>query len=194
MEFDYLRIAGTIALCYLIGSIPSAYLLGKIYFKLDIREHGSGNMGTMNTRLIMGWLPALAVFFIDCSKGAVAAWLAGYWGSDALLGVAAAVAGHVWPVWLKFCGGKGLATTLGGLIWTLQPAAIAVFLVAWLITYALWRQGDPSSAAGGIAMAVFALNMGSLNWLALIGVIIAVKHYLSFRTFTSNTVQSGPRS
>lgn len=194
MEIEYLRIAGTLALCYLLGSIPSAYLLGRVYFKLDIREYGSGNMGTMNTRLIMGWIPALAVFLIDCSKGALAAWLAGYWGSDALLGVAAAVTGHIWPVWLRFSGGKGLATTLGGLIWTMQPAAIAVFVIAWVLTYALWRLGDPASVAGGIAMAVYALNMGPLLWLAVTGMIIAGKHYLSFRSCTVNTTPSGPTS
>ncbi len=181
MGFEFLPAMGIVALCYLLGSIPSAYLLGKAFFELDIREHGSGNMGTMNTRLIMGWLPALAVLLADCGKGALAAWLAQYLGADALLGAAAAVVGHIWPVWLKFSGGKGLATTLGGLLWAMQPTAIAVFIIAWLLTYVLWRQGDPSSIAGGIAMVVYALNMGPLLYITAIGAIIAGKHYLSYR-------------
>ncbi len=180
MEYGYLLMAETVALCYLIGSIPSAYLLGNACFHLDIREHGSGNMGTMNTRLIMGWLPALAVFIVDCGKGAAAAWIADCLGVDALLGVTAAVSGHIWPVWLKFSGGKGLATSLGGLLWSIQPVAIAVFIVAWLLVYALWRQADPAAMGGGFAMAVCALSTGPLIWLAALGLIIAFKHYLSY--------------
>ena len=80
MAHDYWLIIGVIALCYLIGSIPSAYLMGKFCYNLDIREHGSGNIGTMNTRLIMGWLPAVAVFAVDCGKGAIAACIAAFWG------------------------------------------------------------------------------------------------------------------
>lgn len=181
MGSEYMIAAAIVALCYLLGSIPSAYLLGKAFFRLDIREHGSGNIGTMNTRLIMGWLPALAVFAADCGKGAVAAWLAEYAGRDPLMGVAAAVAGHVCPVWLGFLGGKGLATTLGGLLWAMQPAAIAVFIIAWLLTYMVWRQSDLSSIAGGIAMVVLAFNMGPQPWMAVIGSIIAGKHYLSYQ-------------
>jgi len=158
--------------------------MGKACYNLDIREHGSGNMGTMNARLTMGWLPAAAVFTVDCGKGAIAAWIASYWGVDPLLGVVAAVCGHIWPIWLKFSGGKGLATSLGGLLWTVQPLAIAVFIIAWLLVYALGHKDDPASACGGIAMSIFALSTGPSTWLAVLGVIIALKHYLSHRQHT----------
>ena len=160
MAHDYWLIIGVIALCYLIGSIPSAYLMGKFCYNLDIREHGSGNIGTMNTRLIMGWLPAVAVFAVDCGKGAIAACIAAYCGVDPLLGLAAAVSGHIWPVWLKFSGGKGLAAGLGGLLWSGQHLAIAVFVIAWLLVYALRRQDDVASACGAMAVAILALSTG----------------------------------
>ncbi|MGI6434473.1 MAG: glycerol-3-phosphate acyltransferase [Syntrophomonadaceae bacterium] len=176
-----MKILAALVLCYLLGSIPSAYLLGKAFFNLDIREHGTGNMGTMNTRLIMGWLPAAVVFIVDCGKGMAAVWIAGWLGVDALLGVVSAVIGHIWPLWLRFSGGKGLATSLGGLLFSGQALTIAVFIAAWLLIYALYRQGDPASLGGGIAIALYALITGPFIWLTVLGGVIAGKHLLTWR-------------
>lgn len=176
-----MKILGAVVLCYLVGSIPSAYLLGKVFFNLDIREHGTGNMGTMNTRLIMGWLPAAAVFIVDCGKGVAAVWIAGWLGVDALLGVVSAVAGHIWPLWLRFSGGKGLATSLGGLLCSWHPLTIVVFIATWLLIYALCKQGDPASLGGGIAIALYSLFTGPFIWLTVLGGVIACRHFLTWR-------------
>ena len=104
-----------IMISYLLGSIPSAYLLGRIY-GIDIRRTGSGNVGTMNTRATLGWKPAGLVLLLDLAKGMLAVYLAGIAGIDLMLAGSMAVLGHVCPLWLKFKGGKGLATGAGALI------------------------------------------------------------------------------
>ena len=99
------------------------------------------------------------------------------------MGLAAAVSGHIWPVWLKFSGGKGLAAGLGGLLWSGQHLAIAVFVIAWLLVYALRRQDDVASACGAIAVAILALSTGPLTWLAVLGAMIALKHFMSYHQY-----------
>ena len=92
-----------IMISYLLGSIPSAYLLGRIY-GIDIRRTGSGNVGTMNTRATLGWKPAGLVLLLDLAKGMLAVYLAGIAGIDLMLAGSMAVLGHVCPLWLKFKG------------------------------------------------------------------------------------------
>ncbi|MCX6011676.1 MAG: glycerol-3-phosphate acyltransferase [Chloroflexi bacterium] len=101
---------------YLLGSIPFAYIVARLVKGVDIRKVGGGNMGTVNTMREIGTLPGLGVFFADMAKGALAV-LIDQWLGLHLYWVFAvglvAVAGHNWPVWLKFRGGQGLATTMG---------------------------------------------------------------------------------
>ena len=101
---------------YLLGSIPFAYIVARLVKGVDIRKVGGGNMGTVNTMREIGTLPGLGVFFADMAKGALAVLIAQWLGLHLYWVFAvglAAVAGHNWPVWLKFRGGQGLATTMG---------------------------------------------------------------------------------
>ncbi|CAM4222986.1 glycerol-3-phosphate 1-O-acyltransferase PlsY [Paenibacillus tarimensis] len=106
-----------IVISYLLGSISFSILIAKWVKGIDIRNHGSGNAGATNTLRVLGKGPAAAVFLLDVAKGIAAVWL-GYWlsGGNGWIQAAcglAAITGHNWPVWFRFKGGKGIATTIG---------------------------------------------------------------------------------
>jgi glycerol-3-phosphate acyltransferase PlsY len=131
----------TIAFSYLLGSISFSILFARWLRKIDIREHGSGNAGATNTLRILGKGPATAVFLLDIVKGSVAV-LVGNWLGDGNVWVPvacglAAIAGHNWPLYFRFKGGKGIATTIGALvIWALLPTLFAgiVAIIAIILT------------------------------------------------------------
>ena len=121
---------------YFLGSIPSGYLAGKWLANVDLRQIGSGSTGATNVLRHVGKWPALAVFLIDVSKGALAVLIAkafllnDYWQVAAGL---TALIGHIWPIWLSWKGGKAVATGLGillGLTWQVGLACFGVFLLA----------------------------------------------------------------
>jgi len=125
---------------YLLGSIPCAYLIGRLVKGVDIRKMGGGNMGAVNTMREIGTLPGFSVLFADMAKGALAVLIAQWLGLHPYWVFAVglvAVAGHNWPVWLKFRGGQGLATTMGVLlVFSPIPFAIsaAILVVAVIFT------------------------------------------------------------
>ena len=138
-----------IILSYLIGSIPTAYIFGKILKGIDIRQHGSGNIGATNVFRVLGKKPGITVLLLDILKGVIAVVLV----SD-LLGLtkvihrvilaAMVVCGHNWTVFLKFKGGKGIATSLGVLIGltikiaVIRPVLIWVVLI-WILCFLITR-------------------------------------------------------
>src|SRR5215218_3850474 len=144
---------GTLALtvfvgAYLLGSVPHGYLAGKAA-GVDVRQHGSGNIGATNVLRALGKPWGLAVFFADALKGFVAVRLAlflvhrspeaaGYADFYAIFAAAVCVIGHSFPVWLKFKGGKGVATSAGAVLGMMPLAAISIFLV-WLAVFFLTR-------------------------------------------------------
>jgi glycerol-3-phosphate acyltransferase PlsY len=143
-----LYIALGLLLAYLIGSIPSAVWYSKLFHGFDVREHGSGNAGATNTFRVLGAKAGIIVMSIDILKGYVATQsaelLVGFgWASPEkmiifkLLYGIAAVVGHVFPIYAKFKGGKGVATLLGMVFAIHAPAAfvcILVFLVVFLLS------------------------------------------------------------
>jgi len=126
---------------YLLGSIPSAYIAGRLKKGVDVRTVGSKNMGAMNVYYEVGLLEAVLVLLADLGKGIGAILLARWLGVSLvfqLLSGLAAVIGHTFPAWLKFRGGKGGATTLGILIF-LMPKAIPFFIAIALIALIITR-------------------------------------------------------
>jgi glycerol-3-phosphate acyltransferase PlsY len=157
-----------IPVAYLVGSVPFGLLIAR-WRGVDIRTKGSGNIGATNVWRVMGWRPGLACFVLDFLKGLLpslaCAWvLASAWGEGLgarggtllALGVAVgAVLGHVFPVWLKFKGGKGIATSFGALlgVYPVFTLASLLALVVWLISARLTRMVGISSCLAAAALA-----------------------------------------
>jgi|SRR5579864_1931344 len=138
---------------YVLGSIPFGYLLVRLRSGRDVRAVGSGNIGATNVVRAAGWSTGVATLVLDLAKGFFAVWLAGHFSGGNIrfmmyAGVAA-ILGHIFPVWLKFSGGKGVATALGVFLmisWAAVAAAVAVFAIVVLF----WRYislGSVSAAA-----------------------------------------------
>ena len=130
----------SLILGYLLGSIPSGWLAGRWLKDIDLRELGSGSTGATNVLRQVGKGPALVVFLIDVGKGAAAVLIARALGLGDWIQVLAgltALAGHIWPVWLGFKGGKAVATGLGmflGLAWPVGLASFGVFLAVFSLS------------------------------------------------------------
>ncbi|MBI2868881.1 MAG: glycerol-3-phosphate acyltransferase [Chloroflexi bacterium] len=137
-----------ILLAYLIGSVPTAYIVGRGTRGVDIREVGDENMGAANAFRELGPRAGVTVFFIDLAKGALCLLLARVLGAGlevALLAGAAAVAGHNWPVFAGFRGGRGLSTAIGALLVAL-PQPVLILAVPALLALAVKK--NVSLAAG----------------------------------------------
>ncbi|MBW6468663.1 MAG: glycerol-3-phosphate 1-O-acyltransferase PlsY [Coriobacteriia bacterium] len=143
-----LRIAVVMIISYFIGAIPFSVIVGRTFYKVDVREHGSGNAGATNVMRVMGWQAGVAVLLLDALKG-VAAVLFAMWvhpshlGSTAydwvLIGASfAAVLGHSYSPYLRFAGGKGVATAAGALL-VVMPAAWPILFVAFAAVVAIGR-------------------------------------------------------
>jgi len=143
-----------IIIAYLLGSIPSAVWIGKFFFGKDVREHGSGNAGTTNTFRVLGAKAGFPVFFIDVIKAALAVKLiyftdyyipqtGDYINFQFLLG-AAALIGHIFPVFAQFKGGKGVASLLG-IVFAIHPWAALSTFVLWFILLLITKYVSLSS-------------------------------------------------
>ena len=139
----------TLGVSYLLGSIPFGLLLTRAFGKGDIRNMGSGNIGATNVLRTGSKALAAATLLLDAAKGALAVWLAQRFAPEYEIQAAAGVLiGHLYPVWLRFRGGKGVAT-LFGLLVPLLPIAALVFAIVWLLVLFVVRV----SAAAGITAA-----------------------------------------
>ncbi|MDH5561225.1 MAG: glycerol-3-phosphate 1-O-acyltransferase PlsY [Deltaproteobacteria bacterium] len=142
-QFDYLFLA----ISYFLGAIPFGYLITRIFLGFDIRQSGSGNIGMTNVIRAGGKIPGIATFLLDFFKGTLAVFLPTYYNASEiaiLLCALLAVFGHTKPVFLKFKGGKGVATNLG--VWVLLDWRI--FLAAagsWVLIF-LWKKISSLSA------------------------------------------------
>ena len=166
---------------YLIGSFPTSYILTRAIKGVDIRASGSGNAGATNVLRTVGKVPAIATLIIDIAKGYfVVAFLANFfyrYGIDldinfyrGLLGLVA-VCGHIWPVFLKFKGGKGVATTLGvGL--AIAPGVLGVSFILWIAVFFLSSFVSLASIAALVAFPVISVIMGLPIYTIIFSVLI----------------------
>jgi acyl phosphate:glycerol-3-phosphate acyltransferase len=162
---------------YLLGSIPFGLILTKLAGLGDVREIGSGNIGATNV-LRAGSKPlAAATLLLDAAKGTAAVLLAAHWGeTEAILAGLGAFLGHLFPIWLGFRGGKGVATFIGVLLGLYWPAAVA-FCAVWLITAFATRY---SSLAALVASAASVLLLAlTRRWeLAALFLFLTVLLYI----------------
>lgn len=146
---------GLIAVGYLLGSIPFGYLLVRATGGGDIRFQGSGNIGATNVARASGWTVGVATLVLDAAKGFFAVWLSGRLsgGNIRIMMYAglAAILGHVFPVWLRFGGGKGVATALGVFLAICWPAAGAA-VVLFLLVVSFWQYVSLASISAAAAL------------------------------------------
>lgn len=155
-----------VILCYLIGSFPSGYLVGKSQ-GIDIRQHGSGNIGATNVLRVMGKKWGYLVFFCDSLKGfisvKVGVWLAASAGGDTTLaGVLAGICcivGHNYTVWLHFKGGKGIATSIGVLLAIVPIVIVLVILIVWVAVFFVWKYVSLASICAALSLPVAVLAL-----------------------------------
>jgi glycerol-3-phosphate acyltransferase PlsY len=169
---------------YLIGSIPFSYLIARFSGKLDIREHGSGNVGATNVGRVVGVGYGILAFMLDAAKGIVSGGLAQSWDVPIWLAACAPI-GHNWSVFLKFTGGKGVATTLG-LLLIVSWQALLVTAGLWLLAVAITQYVSLGSIiallAAPIVIYLFPNKLknevlwGTIILFAGLGILSAWKH------------------
>src|SRR6266571_6271683 len=140
---------------YLLGTVPFGLLLAKLFGGADVRKAGSGNIGATNVARVVGPLAGILTLIFDTAKGAAAVWLAGRVTNESAtwmtIAAFAVLLGHCFPVWLRFKGGKGVATALGVFL-ALCPLAAVSALLLFLLCVAYWRYVSLGSIAAAAAM------------------------------------------
>ena len=167
-----LTLTGVLLGSYLVGSIPFGYVAGKIR-GIDIRKIGSGNIGATNVVRVLGKRYGYSVFVLDFLKGfgavkismSIATDARPEWASPEIFGIFAAIAsviGHSFPVWLKFRGGKGVATSAGALF-GLIPLAALIGIVIWVLVFWFTRYVSVASVVAAATLPLVILIMTRLN-------------------------------
>lgn len=171
----YFQDISLLFLAYLLGSIPFGLLLTKYIQGIDVRSIGSGNIGATNVLRTGNKKIAAATLFLDALKGVIAVYLASLWGeTEGVVLVAAifAVLGHVFPLWLRFKGGKGVATALGVMI-PLNPYVCLFTVICWLVVAKIFRISSLSALVSFILTPIAAYLFDSLS-LAVFSLALAL--------------------
>ncbi len=179
-----------LGLGYLLGSVPFGLILTRLFDAGDIRQIGSGNIGATNVLRTGRKGLAAGTLLLDGAKGFLAMWLTWRWFPEvASLAALGAVLGHCFPLWLKFKGGKGVATTLGvtlGLAWPLGAA----YAAAWLLMLTVTRISSLSGMVAAMAAPVAAALLGRLEFvpvLVAIAVLVLVLHRANIARLRAGT-------
>lgn len=187
---------------YLVGSIPSAVWVGRTFYNTDVREYGSGNAGATNTFRVLGVRAGIPVLLMDVAKGFIAVQLAVWMGSylpgtqqevnfKLALGISALL-GHLFPVYVGFRGGKGVATLLGVLI-AVQPQAAMICAGVFLLLFLSTQYVSLSSMAAAIAypfsiMIVYKETIATVNIFAMaVAILVLVTHQRNIERLLKGT-------
>ncbi|MEH7375512.1 glycerol-3-phosphate 1-O-acyltransferase PlsY [Neobacillus drentensis] len=173
-----------LVLGYLLGSIPSGLIIGKVFYKTDIRQHGSGNLGGTNTFRTLGVKAGMAVTLADILKGTLAASLPYLFHVDVnpLLAGVLAVIGHTYPIFAGFRGGKAVATS-GGVVLFYAPYMFITVLVIFFISLYISKYVSLSSMIAGITAVLFAIVTGIIrDWdIPLLIVVFLLASFVIYR-------------
>lgn len=164
------------AISYLLGSIPNGLILGKAIWGVDLRQHGSKNIGATNAWRTIGKAGGISIFALDFLKGAVSAYLGLHLGGSELAGVLCgilAIAGHSWSVFLSFKGGKGVATGLG-VIAALMPMVTLIVFAVWFAIVYFTGYVSLGSIIGAALVPILTLFFGLHTEFLILGLIAAV--------------------
>lgn len=178
------EIIATVILAYLLGSIPSGLIIGKVFYKTDIREHGSGNLGGTNTFRTLGVKAGLAVTIADILKGTLAASLPILFHLDInpLLSGMISVIGHMYPVFAGFRGGKAVATS-GGVVLFYAPIMFLIVIIVFFISLYSTKYVSLSSIIAGLTAITYAIVRGIItNWdIPLIIIVTILTTFVIYR-------------
>ncbi|MEO5578141.1 MAG: glycerol-3-phosphate 1-O-acyltransferase PlsY [Sphingomicrobium sp.] len=168
-----------LAVGYLLGSIPVGLLLTRLSGRGDLREIGSGNIGATNVLRTGSKGLAALTLLLDAAKGAAAVMIAqAMWPDGALFAAAGALIGHLYPMWLKFKGGKGVATLLG-IIAPLLPIAAIIYVLLWVGMLLVWRISSVAGMTAAASAPVTAALVGAWALLPMLlgfAILIIWKH------------------
>jgi glycerol-3-phosphate acyltransferase PlsY len=178
----------TLAISYVLGSIPFGLVLTKAFGKGDIRDIGSGNIGATNVLRTGSKGLAAATLLLDATKGALAVWLAQrFWPGFELHAAAGVLIGHLYPVWLRFRGGKGVATLLG-ILAVLLPVGAAVYAGVWISLLVVLRISSIAGIAAAASAPISAAVLGDtirFPLLSALALIVIWKHRDNIRRLAS---------
>jgi acyl phosphate:glycerol-3-phosphate acyltransferase len=142
-------------IAYLSGSIPFGYLIVRVRLRADVRSAGSGNIGAANVSRVAGKSAGILTLLLDTTKGYLPVLLAAHVTHSSarwmILASVFAVIGHMFPVWLRFNGGKGVATGMGSLL-PISALAIGLALLVWIVVVFLWRYSSLGSVAAAVVL------------------------------------------
>lgn len=178
-------------IAYLLGSIPSALIVGKIGYKIDIREHGSGNLGGTNTFRVLGVKAGIIVTLADILKGTVATLLPLLFDVDVyrlVIGIFA-VLGHTYPVFARFKGGKAVATS-GGIILGVNPLLFGVMVLTFLLTLKISKYVSLSSMITGVVSFIVSIFFGDVGIIIVLGVLtlfVIYRHRANIKRIINKT-------
>lgn len=186
LSLPYYLIA--LGLGYLLGSIPFGLLITRLAGTQDVRKIGSGNIGATNVLRTGRKGLAVVTLAADMLKGTVAVLLAAMWGPDtAIIAGLGAFMGHLFPVWLKFKGGKGVATYIGVLLGLFWPAAL-IFCAAWLLVALIFRYSSLSALIASLATPGVLAWFGqwqAMELFCLLTLLVFIRHHENIRRLIS---------
>lgn len=185
---------------YLLGAIPFGFLIAKYYKGIDIRQHGSKNIGATNVMRTLGKGPGYATLALDILKGLIAVTVLPhfFYGRDAgitlelfqLCCAVFVIAGHSWTIFLKFKGGKGVATATGAFL-GIAPLAMLCAAAVWVASAKITKYVSVSSMLGAVAFVVFTFVFGAapeIKWFSiLVALIIIVRHKANIKRLMEGT-------
>ncbi len=196
----YLLVGFGIIVSYLIGAVPAGYIAGKLFKGIDIRGSGSGNIGATNVLRVVGKLPALLVLSFDILKGFFAAYfLSGFLGNyivncnmiaiRPVLGFSV-ITGHIWPAFLGFKGGKGVATSIG-VFFALDAGISLLILICWGIVLIITRYVSISSIAASLVspflFLFFNREFEIVIFSSILALVVAYKHKANIKRLVEGT-------
>ena len=181
-----------IIVAYLLGSFPSALVIGKTFYNKDIRQYGSGNLGSTNAFRVLGKKGGATVFILDILKGGLAVLAAMYLGATIhpLIVAVFALIGHIYPIFANFVGGKAVATS-AGIILFYSPVLFVTLFIIFVISLKIWKMVSLSSTIISIA-AVLIVWFGNYDLTAQImftifAALIIIKHIPNYKRILNGT-------
>lgn len=191
-----------VILSYVIGSVPSGLILGKTFWNVDLRQHGSKNIGATNAWRTLGKLPGFIVFVADLLKGMIGVYLGMLivgTSTAMIIGGIMAIIGHSLSLFLKFKGGKGVATGLGVLI-MLMPSVSAVVFLIWLVIVLISKYVSLASIIAAVFVPVCAFAAGMSYDYVAFGIVAALfviyrhkSNIVRLINGTENKIKAGKR-